>query len=263
MKRTNSFLIFLILIFLDIKISFSKDYIIDKVEITGNQRIPSSYITNITNKFFNEKITDEEINLITKDLFKSDFFEDIRKIVVQHQDQLSFEILRNEQIIFFNIKPEILNSKDLETKSFKIGIIASSPVLIKHDLISSINYGLKDTISITYEWIKGFVKLVSFNVDKKDIAGPIGIAKISGNAISLGVPNFLFLMALLSINLGLINLLPIPALDGGYIVMYSIEFILGRPINQKIQFKLIQIGVIFLMLLMIVITFFDIQKLFV
>ena len=77
MKRTNSFLIFLILIFLDIKISFSNDYIIDKVEITGNQRIPSSYITNITNKYLNEKITDEEINLITKDLFKSDFFDDI------------------------------------------------------------------------------------------------------------------------------------------------------------------------------------------
>ena len=70
-------------------------------------------------------------------------------------------------------------------------------------------------------------------------------------------------MALLSINLGLINLLPIPALDGGYILMYFIEFILGRPINQKIQSKLIQIGVFFLMLLMIVITFFDIQKLFV
>ena len=77
MKRTNSFLIFLILIFLDIKISFSNDYIIDKVDITGNQRIPSSYITNITNKYLNEKITDEEINLITKDLFKSDFFDDV------------------------------------------------------------------------------------------------------------------------------------------------------------------------------------------
>ena len=56
MKRTNSFLIFLILIFLDIKISFSNDYIIDKVEITGNQRIPSSYITNITNNATPSKI---------------------------------------------------------------------------------------------------------------------------------------------------------------------------------------------------------------
>ena len=190
-------------------------------------------------------------------------FEDIRKIVTENKENLSFEILRNQQILFFNIKPEILDSTDLETKKYKIGIIASSPILVKHDLFSSIYYGFKDTLSLTYEWIKGFAKLISFKIDKKDIAGPIGIAKISGNAISLGLSSFLFLMALLSINLGLINLLPIPALDGGYILMYFIEFILGRPINQKIQSKLIQIGVFLLMFLMIVITFFDIQKLFV
>ena len=206
------------------------------------------------------KPNDQIISINNKKVYN---FEDVRKIVVQNHDQLSFEILRKDQIIFFNIKPEILNRKDLETKSFKIGIIASSPILIKHGFVSSIYYGFKDTLLITYEWIKGFVKLISFDVDEKDIAGPIGIAKISGNAISLGLPNFLFLMALLSINLGLINLIPIPALDGGYILMYFAEFILGRPISQKIQSKLIQIGVFFLMLLMIVITFFDIQKLFV
>ena len=190
-------------------------------------------------------------------------FDDIRKIVVENNKLLSFEVLRNKQILFFNIKPEIIENKDLKTNSYKIGIVASSPILIKHDFISSIYYGLKDTLFLTSEWIKGFVKLISFKIDKKDIAGPIGIAKISGNAISLGIPSFLFLMALLSINLGLINLLPIPALDGGYILMYFIEIILGRPINQKIQYKLIQTGVFFLIFLMIIITFFDIQKLFV
>ena len=190
-------------------------------------------------------------------------FDDIRKIVIESNKLLSFEVLRDKQILFFNIKPEIIDNKDLKTKSYKIGIIASSPILTKHDFISSIYYGLKDTLFLTFEWIKGFAKLISFNIDKKDIAGPIGIAKISGNAISLGLPSFLFLMALLSINLGLINLLPIPALDGGYILMYFIESILGRPINQKIQYKLIQTGVFFLIFLMIIITFFDIQKLFV
>ena len=190
-------------------------------------------------------------------------FEDIKKIVTENKQQLSFEILRNKQFLYFDIKPEILNAKDLETKSYKIGIIASRPILVKHDLISSIYYGLKDTFLLTHEWIKGFIKLISFNIEKKDIAGPIGIAKISGDAISLGIPSFLFLMALLSINLGLINLLPIPALDGGYILMYFAEFILGRPINQNIQSKIIQIGVFLLVFLMLVITFFDIQKLFV
>ncbi len=77
MKRTNSFLIFIILMILDISFSFSNDYLIKKVEIIGNKRIPSSYITNITNKYSNQKITDEEINLLTKELYQSDFFDEI------------------------------------------------------------------------------------------------------------------------------------------------------------------------------------------
>ena len=201
--------------------------------------------------------------IISIDNIKIYNFEDIRKIVTNNNKVLSFEVLRNEQLVLFNIKPEIIENKDLKNKTYKIGIIASKPILIKHDFISSIFYGFKDTFVLTFEWIKGFVKLISFKIDKEDIAGPIGIAKISGDAISLGFPSFLFLMALLSINLGLINLLPIPALDGGYILMYFIESILGRPINHKIQSGLIQTGVFFLIFLMIIITFFDIQKLFV
>ena len=67
MKRTNSFLIFITLIFFDISISFSNDYFVKKVEIVGNKRIPTSFISNITFKYVNSNITDEEINSITKD----------------------------------------------------------------------------------------------------------------------------------------------------------------------------------------------------
>ncbi len=77
MKRKYSFLIFVILIFVDISVSFSNNYLIKKVEISGNKRIPASFITSITNKFFNQKITDEEINQITKNLYQSDFFDEI------------------------------------------------------------------------------------------------------------------------------------------------------------------------------------------
>ena len=77
MKKTNSFLVFIIILFLNTSISFSNDYLIKKVEIKGNKRIPETYITNITNRYINKKITDEEINLITKDLYLSDFFDDI------------------------------------------------------------------------------------------------------------------------------------------------------------------------------------------
>ncbi len=102
MKSKNSFLIIIILIFLDISVSFSNDYFIKKVEIIGNKRIPSSFITNITNKYFNKKITDEEINLITKDLYKSDFFDDI--LVKVDNDILQIEVVETpviNEIYFF------------------------------------------------------------------------------------------------------------------------------------------------------------------
>ncbi len=102
MKSKNSFLIIILLIFLDISVSFSNDYFIKKVEITGNKRIPSSFITNITNKYFNKKITDQEINLITKDLYKSDFFDNIS--VKVENDILQIEVVETpviNEIYFF------------------------------------------------------------------------------------------------------------------------------------------------------------------
>ena len=102
MKRTKSFLIFVIFIFLNISISFSNDYLIKKVEITGNNRIPESFITNITNKYFNKKITDEEINLITKSLYQSDFFDEIS--VKVNNDILYIEVIETpiiNEIYFF------------------------------------------------------------------------------------------------------------------------------------------------------------------
>ena len=72
--------------------------------------------------------------------------------------------------------------------------------------------------------------LFTFNVNKKDILGPIGIAKISGSSLDKGFFSVLFLMAILSINLGLINLLPIPVLDGGYLVLFIYELIFKKPV---------------------------------
>ena len=102
MKRTKSFLIFVIFLFLNISNSISNDYLIKKVEITGNKRIPTSFITNITNKYFNQKITDEEINLITKNLYQSDFFDDI--LVKVKNDTLYVEVVETpiiNEIYFF------------------------------------------------------------------------------------------------------------------------------------------------------------------
>ena len=87
--------------------------------------------------------------------------------------------------------------------------------------------------------------------------GPIGIAKISGSSLDRGFSSLIFLMAILSINLGLINLLPIPALDGGYILIFTYELIFKKPLSGKIQLFLLQFGFLFIISLMILVTAFD------
>jgi regulator of sigma E protease len=99
--------------------------------------------------------------------------------------------------------------------------------------------------------------LFTFNVDKKYILVTIGIAKISGSSLDQWLYSVLFLMAVLSINLGLINLLPIPVLDGGYLVLFMYELIFKKPLSSSIQIFLLKFGFIFLVSLMLLVTAFD------
>ena len=123
--------------------------------------------------------------------------------------------------------------------------------------MQAIELGFYDSIQMTFEWLRGLKSLISIDVDKKDILGPIGIAKISGSSLDAGLFSVLFLMAVLSINLGLINLLPIPALDGGYLVLFIYEFFFGKPLPSSIQVFLLKFGFIFLISIMLLITAFD------
>jgi len=95
-----------------------------------------------------------------------------------------------------------------------------------------------------------------------DITGPIGIANILGDAAKIGIIQLGFLTAILSINLGIMNLIPFPALDGGQILVVLIEKIINRPLPMKFQIVLNMIGFGALILLMIVVSVKDVIKLF-
>ena len=170
---------------------------------------------------------------------------------------MSFKVSRNESLIFLNIIPN--NYFDTQSKKNigRIGIKASSSILKKLSVLQAIELGFYDSIQMTFEWLRGLKSLISIEVDKKDILGPIGIAKISGSSLDAGLFSVLFLMAVLSINLGLINLLPIPALDGGYLVLFIYELFFRKPLPSSIQVFLLKFGFIFLISIMLLITAFD------
>lgn len=109
---------------------------------------------------------------------------------------------------------------------------------------------------------KFFYRVFTFQADFSEVAGPIGIAGLVGAAASLGFANLLGFVAFISLNLAVINLLPFPALDGGRLLFVAIETIRRRPLNPKIVNYLNGVGFALLLILMLVITYKDIVKLF-
>ena len=185
-------------------------------------------------------------------------FSDIKNIVERSPDkELTINVLRENKIISINIIPNIFLDQRSKKNVGRIGITAAVMELKKMSVIDALYFGLFDSAKMTLEWFKGLKSMFLLEVNKKEIVGPIGIAKISGSVLDKGFFSIIFLMAVLSINLGLINLLPIPALDGGYLVLFIYESIFKKPVSSKIQLILLKFGFIFLLSLMLLVTAFD------
>ena len=119
-----------------------------------------------------------------------------------------------------------------------------------------------DTVQMTYMMIRGLTRLVTGQANEGEIGGPVRIAEFSADAARQGIVGFLIFMALISINLGLVNLLPIPALDGGHLLFFAIEVIIRRPLPEALQAVLMRGGVALLLALMVCVTFYDIIRQF-
>ncbi len=116
-----------------------------------------------------------------------------------------------------------------------------------------------ESVALTYEVL---FHLLTGRASVKTIGGPVMIGKLVGESASMGWVQVLILMALISVNLGVINLLPIPALDGGHLTVYLVEVILRRPLPPRVQTRIQQVGFALLLLLMAFITLLDLMRLF-
>lgn len=123
-----------------------------------------------------------------------------------------------------------------------------------------VRYAAKEVIDVIGATFKGLAYMISGKISTKGLGGPIMIFDISKRAADAGVRYFLAIMAMISINLGLINLFPIPVLDGGYVVMYGLEGILRRTIPQKIKERALMVGLFLLCALMVFAIFNDFAR---
>lgn len=164
----------------------------------------------------------------------------------------------NGKIVTYKLKPKKV--KENEETSYKYGIGLKSEK--KYGLVNSMKYTFVKTESLFKQMFITVKSLFTGGVKVDQLSGPVGIYSIVGEQSKEGLASVLYLMAFLSINVGFLNLLPLPAFDGGHILFIIIEKIKGSPVSQKTENMVHTIGLFLLMLLMIYITFNDILRLF-
>ncbi|WP_321384713.1 RIP metalloprotease RseP [uncultured Enterococcus sp.] len=168
------------------------------------------------------------------------------------EKELDFEVKRDNKTQTITVTPEADNSD-----TGKIGVAAPK----KTELTDKLLGGFTETISNSTMIFKTLGSLfTNFNLNK--LGGPVMMYQMSSEASKAGIETIILLMAMLSVNLGIVNLLPIPALDGGKLVLNIFEGIRGKPLSQEKEMIITLVGVGFIMVLMILVTWNDIQRFF-
>ncbi len=159
-------------------------------------------------------------------------------------------------------EPHEVTERGTHTTVGKIGIMgAGRSVLRASSPLMAVIQGVNATWGWSELTVVGIYKMVTGEISSKNIGGPIMIASASGTAAERGIPDILFFVAILSINLGILNLLPIPVLDGGHLFFFACEAILGRPLAERQREFTQQVGLVLLFGIMIFAFFNDIQRL--
>jgi regulator of sigma E protease len=179
---------------------------------------------------------------------------------------LTLTVARDHRTVSFTITPEPRVSKNLfgeKVSGYAIGIASAGDIVTEYfSPYQALLKGSEQTWKVIDLTFMSLVKMVQRVVPMDSVGGPIMIAKMAGEQASAGGASFLAFMALLSINLGVLNLLPVPVLDGGHLLFYFIELIFRRPVPQKIREYAQQIGMMLLLGLMALAFYNDIIRYF-
>ena len=194
---------------------------------------------------------------------------DVSKYITMSTDEvIDFKVKRSYDELILNIKPNLVPGEDnLGNKinkrmvGIKLGAYNNEINHVKLGPAQAIYHAANEVYYVSISSLKYIGGMILGKADTSQLGGPIRIAKISGQVAEFGVLAFISMMAYISISLGLINLFPIPMLDGGHLMFYAFEKILGRPLSQKTQEGFFRIGMFLLLSLMFFTTFNDLKDL--
>jgi regulator of sigma E protease len=142
----------------------------------------------------------------------------------------------------------------------QIGLGSGKPISVSLTPLELPGAAVTQTVRVVKSMVDGLVQIIMGRISVKELGGPIKIAQYSGQTATLGFVAFLGFVALISINLGFINLLPIPTLDGGHLFFYGIEAVTRRPVSMIVQEWAYRSGFFALMALMLFVTFNDLAS---
>ena len=192
-------------------------------------------------------------------------WEDLSSAIKQSGGQaLTLRVQRADQELNVTVQPrkkEVKNIFGELKEDWMIGI-GSQVSIEKGDPGLAITKAFVQTYEYSKLTLVGLYKMVTREVSPRNLGGPILIAQMAGQQAQEGIGSFLAFLAVLSINLGVLNLLPVPVLDGGHLFFFAVEAIIGRPVSLKYREKAQQVGIFLLLLLMIFAFANDIFRLF-
>ncbi|NLD28241.1 MAG: RIP metalloprotease RseP [Myxococcales bacterium] len=200
--------------------------------------------------------------IISADKMAVTNFYDLAAIIHAAGDrEIPITVQRGDEEVSISVHP----SYSAESKRWVIGISSkrknSGPVeVVKYNFIDSLVKGGKEAIKLAGLTLDVLYRLLTLQLSYKVLGGPIIIAKVSAEAASVGLANFLYFMAFLSIQLSVLNLLPFPVLDGGHILFLFIEGVRGKPLSERIRSVASQVGFAILITFMLLITLKDIES---
>ncbi|MDY0132856.1 MAG: RIP metalloprotease RseP [Desulforegulaceae bacterium] len=191
---------------------------------------------------------------------------DVSKAISDSDSAIEIVFERNGERIRKTIEPEIKELKDHLGKPFErrlIGVGAKNITINKKlGPVSAMAESLSQTWKVIELTFVGIVKLINGSISKDNLGGPIMIAQMAGDQAKQGLTSFLVFISLISINLGLLNLLPVPVLDGGHLMFFLIEMVTRKPVSIKVRETAQQIGLFLLLTLMVFAFYNDILRLF-
>jgi regulator of sigma E protease len=197
------------------------------------------------------------------------WFDVVAVVQASPEKLLKIDVLRNNQVVHLDIMPQAKRDNmgqvsgvlGVQSDAGKVKIPAEYKQTIQYTPVEAFAMAVDKTGQLSGMIFNSIVKMVRGLIGLDNLSGPITIAKVAGQSAEMGWQTFISFMALMSVSLGILNLLPIPMLDGGHLVYYFIELIRGRPVSEQVQLVGLKIGMLLLGSMMILALFNDFMRL--